>query len=496
MAYRILAVATDKIAKDVVHHLNLRPNSPIDRLIHFGDTDADYKASSLLKMAVIRGSGKRGHIMENDQFSGGSSDLAASEDFCHRMYQAIEHLHRASEAFAYNTHKLKDLFDYQHYYHIIVDRLGRLIRSEEINLVLLFDIPHLFYDTAIYQTAKSLGINTVILKQSMWCDRFFSCESIEEFGILPESSIAHLPSYEPYAINENTIPELFYMRGIDQNNKNAGRLTMRGAAHLLMFLAVSSPSKLLNFPYVFKILRRMHRIAGRFPNWRDPFAKFFHIDSLQYFETLAEFENNEADLTKKFVYFPLHLQPEMTTSALGDQYSDQLLAVERTAEMIPDDWQIYVKEIPMQTGQMRSPMFFHRLRRIKNVHFLSSHADTHELTDHAAFVATVTGTVGWEAICKGKKALVFGRPWYVSLPGVIPYRNGLTVDDILKLAFNRADLEQHTGWLLHRAHAGTVNRLEARQIENFNIEKNSLKVADAILDLILKRTNPTFHASE
>ena len=95
-----------------------------------------------------------------------------------------------------------------------------------------------------------------------------------------------------------------------------------------------------------------------------------------------------------------------------------------------------------------------------------------------------------------KKALVFGRPWYVSLPGVIPYRNGLTVDDILKLAFNRADLEQHTGWLLHRAHAGTVNRLEARQIENFNIEKNSLKVADAILDLILKRTNPTFHASE
>ena len=187
---------------------------------------------------------------------------------------------------------------------------------------------------------------------------------------------------------------------------------MRGAAHLLMFLAVSSPSKLLNFPYVFKILRRMHRIAGRFPNWRDPFAKFFHIDSLQYFETLAEFENNEADLTKKFVYYPLHLQPEMTTSTLGDQYSDQLLAVERTAEMIPDDWQIYVKENPKQTGQMRSPMFFHRLRRIKNVHFLSSHADTHELTDHAAFVATVTGTVGWEAICKGKKH------WYSDVRGM------------------------------------------------------------------------------
>ena len=495
MAYRILAVATDKIAKEIVHHLKLKTNSSIELLIHFGDTDADYKASSLLKMAVTRGSGKRGHIMDNDQFSGKSSALVASEDFYYRMSQAIEHLHRASEEFAYRTHKLKDLFDYQHYYHIIVDRLGTLIRSEKINLVLLFDIPHMFYDTAIYQVAKSLGIDTLILRQSLWCNRFFSCQNVDSFGLLPDLSSTDPLSHEHYTINENTMPDLFYMPDNAQMKNKVGRLTIRSAGHLFMFLAVSSPRKLLNFPYVFKMLSRMHHIAGRFPNWRDPFAKFFHRNSLQYFETLAEFENNEADMIKKFVYFPLHLQPEMTTSALGDQYSDQLLAIERVAEIIPDEWQIYVKENPKQTGQMRSPMFFHRLQRIKNVHFLSSHADTHKLTNHSEFVATVTGTVGWEAICKGKKALVFGRPWYMSLPGVILHRNGLTVEEILNFDFSHADLEQYASWLLRRAHDGTLHRHAAQQMKNFNIEENSLKVADIIVDLILKRTNPTFHAS-
>lgn len=496
MAYRILAVATDKVAKDIVYRLKLQPNSPIERLIHFGGKHADYKASSLLKMAVTRGSGKRGHIMDDDEFSGESSALIASENYYHQMSQAIEHLHRASEEFAYNTHKLNDLFDYQHYFHIVVDRIGALIRSEKINLILFFDIPHLFYDTAIYQVARSLGIDTVILKPSLWCDRYFSCQRIEDFGNLPDLPRTSLQEYEHYAINENTMPELFYMKEIDQKKVKVGRLTIRSVAHLLLFLAVSSPSKLLNLPYVFKMMRRMHRIAGRFPDWRDPFANFFHRNSLQYFETLAEFEKNEADMTTKFVYFPLHLQPEMTTSALGGQYSDQLLAIERIAEIIPDDWKIYVKENPKQTGQMRSPMFFHRLWRIKKVHLLSSHANTHELTDHAQFVSTVTGTVGWEAICKGKTALVFGRPWYVSLPGVVLYRNGLTITNIMNIKFSRSELEQHTGWLLHRAHDGSVHRHVARQIEDFNIEENSQKVTETILDLISNRTNYTFPASQ
>ena len=89
------------------------------------------------------------------------------------------------------------------------------------------------------------------------------------------------------------------------------------------------------------------------------------------------------------------MQPDMTTSSLGGRYSDQILAIEWLIKIIPNDCIVYVQESPKQTGKLRSPMFFHRLRRINNVKIVPSCASTHDLIDKAEFVATVTGTVGW-----------------------------------------------------------------------------------------------------
>src|SRR5690606_32290981 len=48
--------------------------------------------------------------------------------------------------------------------------------------------------------------------------------------------------------------------------------------------------------------------------------------------------------SQKFVYFPLHLQPEMTTSALGGIFEDQIFALSCLSSKIPVDWCILVKE--------------------------------------------------------------------------------------------------------------------------------------------------------
>ena len=64
-------------------------------------------------------------------------------------------------------------------------------------------------------------------------------------------------------------------------------------------------------------------------------------------------------------------------------------------------------------------MFFHRLSRIPGVEFVPSNTNTHALSKNAQFVASVSGTVGWEAIRQGTPAMVFGAAWYGSFEGVV-----------------------------------------------------------------------------
>ena len=107
---------------------------------------------------------------------------------------------------------------------------------------------------------------------------------------------------------------------------------------------------------------------------------------------------------------------------------------------------------------MRGPLFFHRLKRIPNVTFLPSSANTYELTRRARFVATITGTVGWEAIRQGKPALVFGKAWYRKLEGVHEWHDELQYEDILNSRIDHDKLEKNAGSLLAQAHSGVIDR--------------------------------------
>ena len=42
--------------------------------------------------------------------------------------------------------------------------------------------------------------------------------------------------------------------------------------------------------------------------------------------------------------------------------------------------------------------------------------------------ATITGTVGWEAITGGKPVIIFGRAWYKTLTGVYTFSPELDLE--------------------------------------------------------------------
>ncbi len=447
--------------------------------------------SGLLRVKPRRGKSKQ--VQKDSVYSGCARKLIESNSLSESEFTSLDNFQRRSENHTWLHHRLGRLYDSVQYYHAVVDIVAGILVRKKINLILFLDIPHLYYDNIAYYIAKTTRIETLILTHSPFPNRFFSLRSIDRFGCMPEQSNREINFTSPLFIDKNSAPEWDYMTGVKQFRGDLGILDWRGVARFFIHLLLTDPIKLLNPRFLTRCIRRMQRIANSLPKWRQPFARHFHIRHFEYFEKLLEFENSEVNWNCQYVYFPLHLQIELTTSTLGGSYSDQLLAIEKLAKIIPDDCFIFIKENPKQTGAMRGAQFFTRLLRIQNLQFVPSYADTHKLIENSQFVATITGTVGWEAICKGKIALFFGTPWYQNLDGAIPYRDGITYSEILNCEIDHRNLQRNAGRLLSRTHEGLLYYAKQDGVSKADrLATNAKSVARTILELIENEVDPTF----
>ncbi len=486
MTVKLLCVSTAANTDAALHALVQLAAGQITLVLHLGSSDADFKASAVSRMNQRRG--KRGHLTEDTAYSGKAHGLFLQPDWGAQVDDFIDHLHRRAEPYAHLPHKLSGFHDYWDYHHILADVVAQRITDSGATHMLFFNVPHLVHDTLVYQVGRCLGLQTLVVTQSLFPDRFFSMPGIEAFGRITPGQ----PSAAPWPINRDETLQHFYMQGVAQQKSGGGRISAKAVLQLTAFLLLKRKLKALNPLYVVGLLRRLQRIYAGLPDWRDPFARFFHEDELAYFEHLLQFEDQTPDLSGQFVYFALQLQPEMTTSALGGPFKDQALAIETLAGMLPPGVRILVKENPKQGAYMRGPMFFHRLKRMPQVQFMPSFASTHELTAKALYVASISGTVGWEAVRKGKPALVFGPSWYAGLPGVHRWHSGLTHEAIVNGPPAHAALEQAMGQLLAQTHAGVIERHYKGLVPDFDPQRSAQSVAASLLPLLLGQAPTTF----
>lgn len=486
---RLLSLAANNHA-DILKEIERKMGDQIEFLLHFGATGSDIKASNISQMNLRRSVGTK-HIMEGDAYRGLLHSIEFSYDMEENAMEFIDHLTRRDKRYRHFSHKLETVHDYMDYYHIMFDNVSGVIIENKITHVLFFNVPHLAYDTLIYQIAKRLNLEILILNQSIFENKYFSMRKVEDYGSVNQNIVVES---KPVKIDSSKKLEHFYMKNIKQEKEENGHLTLKAVYLFFIFVLLKEPSLLLKPKKIYYYLKRMNKVYHTFPKWRDPFASYFHKSRLEYFEHMIEYENDEYSLDIPFVYFAMQLQPEMTTSALGGWFRDQALAIEYLADLVPDDVMIYVKENPKQGAFMRGPLFFHRLNRITNVKILPSYANTHELTDKSLFVSAITGTVGWEAIRQGKKVLAFGNPWYKSLPGVFSYNDSLIYKDIIEYKIDHIELEKKLGFLMTISHDGVVDRHYKKMLENHDKEKNLDIVSDTIIDLLLHKKEVTFQS--
>ena len=115
-----------------------------------------------------------------------------------------------------------------------------------------------------------------------------------------------------------------------------------------------------------------------------------------------------------YVVVFLHLQPERTTMPEGGLFAQQWLMVQMLSEVCSaEGYKIYVKEHPstFMAGPKlyRGRWFYDSLKVLPNVSFVSTSVNSSVILKNAKAVATITGTVGLEAVVKGIPALIFGE---------------------------------------------------------------------------------------
>lgn len=140
--------------------------------------------------------------------------------------------------------------------------------------------------------------------------------------------------------------------------------------------------------------------------------KFFLIHYMLHFEKRKTVENTVGETP--FLYFPLHVDPEMSTMVLADKLTDQVSVIERISKSMPAGTKLLVKEHIPCIG-MRPRGFYNRIKSLPDVHLVSPFNDNFELIKKSDLVVTMTGSAAWEAIRLKKPALILGKLHFINI---------------------------------------------------------------------------------
>lgn len=146
----------------------------------------------------------------------------------------------------------------------------------------------------------------------------------------------------------------------------------------------------------------------------------------------------EPPLGEKYLYLPLHYQPERSTSPDAGIFADQHLIAKTLDRALPVGWKLYVKEHPSQFASYnegekgREIADYKELERLKSVRIIREDFPSERLIQKSQAVVTCTGTAGWEAVLRKIPVLLFATIWYQLCSGVFPVRTVAEVKDAIQ----------------------------------------------------------------
>lgn len=332
-----------------------------------------------------------------------------------------------------------------------------LLQNKKIEYAFFISPPHFGVDELLADICKFFSIPVYYGYQSLFENRFFVLN--QSYQLISSDSTCDHDVILPEVKNE----KLFYM--------NNFRLKKRSRIDVF-FVYLKILLKLVKGKEAsFALKKNLRQIEYQKNMKKYQIHSFFNIKEV---EVLLK--------SKNYIYFPLHLQPEMTTSNLGGlDYRCQVQAIRDLLKILPDDWILVLKENPKQDWKYRSSAFFKSLVNDERILFVNIATPSKVLIHYSQLVATVSGTVGWEAIRLKKPVVSMGKSWFSSLYGVTKFSFDLDVIKLSNFDVNQDLLKESFDNLMRNSWLGVLDSDYKCLCSDFNEFENAQS-----LDLLLK----------
>lgn len=302
----------------------------------------------------------------------------------------------------------------QYYYELLLFWISYLERKG-IGLVVFQATPHLGYDFVLYAAAKALHVDVRIFFETQIQSVMFSSEDHRRIDKVPLDFLPDCGAAELYAKIDEKVRALFEAPSywLQKSLQINERVTGKPGAASARSLARSWKRALMGLLPSAKRKRNRTTSAEERKLEKETNRKIGAF--LEMYEKMARLP----DANDQYLLFAMHYQPERTSLPEGDIFENQLLAIDILSKSIPEGWWLYVKEHPRQFLQgdlrkhhFREDYYYRKISQYKNVKLISVHANQKELIAGSKLVASVKGSVGWEAMLDGKASLTFARAWY------------------------------------------------------------------------------------
>ncbi|NDF25823.1 MAG: hypothetical protein EB149_07590 [Thaumarchaeota archaeon] len=152
---------------------------------------------------------------------------------------------------------------------------------------------------------------------------------------------------------------------------------------------------------------------------------------------------------EKFVYLPLHQEPERSLLLDAPFYTNQIETTRNIAKSIPIGYVLYVKEHPTQ-GKSRGwrPITeYKEIMEMPNVKMIHPSVSSTELIKKSALVISIGGTASLEAAFYEKPSIMFANLGYAILPSIFKINSfdnlSNTISQALKTKINPIDLDKY-----------------------------------------------------